>query len=189
MKNKKIFGFTLFVFIIIGFWGILIYNDIVKAENETNEWKANVETVLQRRFDLIPNIVNVVKGYAHHEKATFSAVVQARSNVENILKEIKAKKYLQKNDMEILSTNQNQLKGMLNKMFALVENYPKLKVNSNFLALQSQLEGTENRINVARQRYNNSIKHYNTKIAVIPGLIIAKLFGFKKRILFKRSAI
>jgi len=166
---------------IVGVWFILVYNGLVKSEKAVEEAKAQIETVLQRRLDLIPNLVETVKGYAAHEREVLIAVTQARSKAQGILEEVSRKKSLGKEDFTALAASQSDLTGTLKSLFALVENYPDLKASSNFLALQDQLEGTENRISVARQRYNYATRIYNMKITIFPGNILAPMFGFEEK--------
>ncbi len=173
---------TLIVIVaLIGVWFIFVYNGLVKSDKAVDEAKGQIETVLQRRLDLIPNLVETVKGYAAYEKGALTAVTQARTNAQRVLKEISSKKSIGKEDFAALTASQSNLMGTLKSLFALVENYPDLKASQNFLALQDQLEGTENRIAVARERYNYAVRIYNTKITVFPGNIIAPVFGFEEK--------
>ena len=149
------------------------------------EAKAQIETVIQRRLDLIPNLVETVKGYAQHEREVLLKVTQARAKAQTLLEKISSKKSLTKEDLAALSASQSELTRTLKSLFALVENYPDLKASINFLALQDQLEGTENRIAVARQRYNYAVRIYNTKIKTFPGNIIAPMFGFEEKDYFE----
>lgn len=183
MKKQAMLPLVIILLIVavagIGF--VLIYNGLVKAEKGVEEAKAQIETVYQRRLDLIPNLVETVKGYAKHEKETLIAVVEARNKAQGILEEIGAEKSLNKEQMAKLSASQSELTGVLKTIFALVENYPGLRASTNFLTLQDQLEGTENRISVARQRYNSSVRFYNTKVATFPRNIVASIFGFQEK--------
>ena len=169
---------------IIAFWAISGYNSLVSMdENVSNQW-ANVETQYQRRADLIPNLVNTVKGYAAHEKETLEGVMAARSQATQIK--------VDPTDLtpEKLAENQKaqgQLATALGKLLAITENYPDLKANQNFLELQAQLEGTENRINVARKNFNDAAKAYNTAIRRFPKNILAGMFGFDKRSYFEAA--
>ncbi|MFC1703316.1 LemA family protein [Candidatus Omnitrophota bacterium] len=165
----------------IGGFLILNYNGIVKLDKIVEESQAQIEVVCQRRLDLIPNLVETVKGYAAHEKETFTAITQARSRAQGVLDGIKGKDSLVKEDFMALAASQSQLTSTLKSLFALVENYPVLQASTNFLALQDQLEGTENRISVTRQRYNSSVRGYNTKITMFPGNIVAPMFGFEEK--------
>jgi len=174
--------------IILGVFGIgliLTYNSLVKSEKAVEEAKAQIETVIQRRLDLIPNLVETVKGYAQHEREVLLKVTQARAKAQGLLEKISSKKSLTKEDFIALSASQSELTKTLKSLFALVENYPDLKASTNFLALQDQLEGTENRIAVARQRYNYAARIYNTKIETFPGNIIAPMFGFGEKNYFE----
>lgn len=164
---------------------VFMYNGLVKAEKRVEEAKAQVEVVCQRRLDLIPNLVEIVKGYAEHEKETLTAVTAARNKVQDVLEGMAEVKTINKEQMTELASSESQLSGSLTTLFALVENYPNLKASMNFLTLQDQLEGTENRISVTRQRYNSLVRFYNTKTAKFPSNIIAGMFGFKEKEFFQ----
>ena len=158
------------------------YNSMVmQEEGVTSAW-SQVENVYQRRMDLIPNLVNTVKGYAAHESETFKAITEARASVGSIkmtpemLNDAAAMAKFQK--------AQTGLGGALQKLMVVQERYPDLKANQNFLALQSQLEGTENRIAVERKRFNDAAKAYNTTIRLFPKNILANMFGFDKKAYF-----
>lgn len=152
---------------------ILIYNGIIKTKNQSNESWAQIETQMQKRFDLIPNLVETVKGYANHESSTYKAITEARAaaNTANNSGEV--------NDV----INANSKLGLA--INAVSENYPQLKANENFLSLQETLTHTEESISAARRMYNNSIMEYNNKIQTFPNNIIASLFGFKEGQLFE----
>lgn len=162
---------------------VSMYNGIVTKHQGVEESWANIETTLQRRYDLIPNLVNTVKGYATHEKETLQGVVEARAkalntNINVDLTDPKA--------MESIMQMQGSLEGVLGKLMAIAESYPDLKASQNFLDLQSQLEGTENRINVARTRYNANVKEFNSKIMRFPTNIVNNIFlNFEKFQYFK----
>jgi LemA protein len=161
------------------------YNTMVKErEAVTAQW-ANVETAYQRRADLIPNLVNTVKGYANFEQQTLTAVVEARAKATSI--QVNAND-LKEEDIAKFQAAQNELKGALSRLLATVENYPDLKANQNFLELQAQLEGTENRISVERNKYNQLAQQYNAHIQSFPALITAKIFGFQAKPYFKADA-
>ncbi|WP_420579820.1 LemA family protein [Reichenbachiella sp.] len=157
------------------------YNNMVTMdEGVTAQW-ANVETQYQRRADLIPNLVSTVKGYAAHEKETLEAVVQARAKATSTT--IDAGN-LNAASMQQFQEAQSGLSSALSRLLVTVEKYPDLKANQNFLELQAQLEGTENRIAVERRRFNESVQGYNTYIRKFPNTIFAGMFGFEKKVAF-----
>lgn len=169
---------------VIAIWAISGYNSLVGMdENVSNQW-ANVETQYQRRADLIPNLVNTVKGYAAHEKETLEGVIAARSQATQIKVDPTD---LTPEKLAEYQKAQGQLATALGKLLAITENYPDLKANQNFLELQAQLEGTENRINVARKNFNDAAKAYNTTIRRFPKNILAGMFGFDKRTYFEAT--
>lgn len=169
---------------VIAIWAISGYNSLVGMdENVSNQW-ANVETQYQRRADLIPNLVNTVKGYAAHEKETLEGVIAARSQATQIKVD---PTNLTPEKLAEYQKVQGQLATALGKLLAITENYPDLKANQNFLELQAQLEGTENRINVARKNFNDAAKAYNTTIRRFPKNILAGMFGFDKRAYFEAA--
>ena len=169
---------------VIAIWAISGYNSLVGMdENVSNQW-ANVETQYQHRADLIPNLVNTVKGYAAHEKETLEGVIAARSQATQIKVDPTD---LTPEKLAEYQKAQGQLATALGKLLAITENYPDLKANQNFLELQAQLEGTENRINVARKNFNDAAKTYNTAIRRFPKNILAGMFGFDKRAYFEAA--
>lgn len=169
---------------IIAIWAVSGYNSLVGMdENVSNQW-ANVETQYQRRADLIPNLVNTVKGYAAHEKETLEGVIAARSQATQIKVDPTD---LTPEKLAEYQKAQGQLATALGKLLAITENYPDLKANQNFLELQAQLEGTENRINVGRKNFNDAAKTYNTAIRRFPKNILAGMFGFDKRAYFEAA--
>ena len=181
MKKTSIL-ITAAVAAVLILWAVTGYNGLVSLdESVSNQW-ANVETQYQRRADLIPNLVNTVKGYAAHEQETLQSVIAARSQATQIkvnpdeLTPEKLAEYQQA---------QGQLAAALGKLLAISERYPDLKANQNFLELQAQLEGTENRINVARKNFNDAARQYNTAIRRFPRNLLAGLFGFDKRAYFE----
>lgn len=183
---KKWLPFIVIVVIIIGIfrWGVGLNNTMVeKQETAKTQW-ANVESAYQRRSDLIPNLVNTVKGYADFEKETLESVIQARANAtkttidpSNITPE----------QMAAFQESQNSLSGALSRLMVVVERYPDLKANQNFLELQSQLEGTENRINVERNRFNEQAKDYNIFIKKFPASVVAGFLNFDPMALFQAA--
>lgn len=185
MKKNKGLIITVVVIVLVALWGILSYNGLVGMdENVSNKW-ANVETQYQRRSDLIPNLVNTVKGYAKHESQTLEAVMAARSQATQVKID---PSNCTPQQLAAYQKAQGDVTTALGKLLAITENYPDLKANQNFLELQSQLEGTENRINVARKDFNDSAKEYNTSLRRFPRNIIASMFGFEKRNYFEAEA-
>lgn len=181
MKNKTLW-IILGIVAIVVVWCIASYNGLVgKQEGVTTEW-ANVETQYQRRADLIPNLVNTVKGYAAHEQSTFEAVTDARTRATSI--NIDAEGLTPEAMAEYMKA-QNEVGSALGRLIAVAESYPDLKANQNFLELQSQLEGTENRIAEARRKYNNVARAYNQSIRRFPTNIVAGIFGFDRKPLFE----
>lgn len=185
MKKNKGLIITIVVIVLVALWGISSYNGLVGMdENVINKW-ANVETQYQRRSDLIPNLVNTVKGYAKHESQTLEAVMAARSQATQVKID---PSNCTPQQLAAYQKAQGDVTTALGKLLAITENYPDLKANQNFLELQSQLEGTENRINVARKDFNDSAKKYNTSLRRFPRNIIASMFGFEKRNYFEAEA-
>lgn len=182
---KKSLIIIIAIVAIVAMWGISAYNGLVSMdENVSTQW-AQVETQYQRRSDLIPNLVNTVKGYATHEKETLEGVIAARSQATQItvnpseLTPEAIAKYQQA---------QGAVTSALGRLLAISESYPELKANQNFLELQAQLEGTENRINVARNNFNEAAREYNTAIRRFPKNLIAGISGFDKRPYFEAEA-
>ena len=176
MKNVWIIiGALVAIFIL---YCVTTYNGLVGSQEAVNQQWAQVQTVYQRRLDLIPNLVATVKGYAKHEQSTLLAVTEARAKATQIKIDMgsaspeQLKAYLQ---------SQQQVSSSLSKLLAVVERYPDLKASQNFLALQNQLEGTENRISVERHRFNDAVKKYNVSIRKFPRVTIAHLFNFTQK--------
>lgn len=185
MKKNKGLIITIVVIVLVAIWGISSYNGLVSMdENVSNQW-ANVETQYQRRSDLIPNLVNTVKGYAKHESETLESVMQARSQATQVKID---PSNCTPQQLAAYQKAQGDVTTALGKLLAITENYPDLKANQNFLELQSQLEGTENRINVARKDFNDTAKKYNTSLRRFPRNIVASMFGFEKRNYFEAEA-
>ncbi|EHJ38770.1 LemA family protein [Leyella stercorea DSM 18206] len=185
MKKNKGLIITIVVIALVAIWGISSYNGLVSMdENVNNQW-ANVETQYQRRSDLIPNLVNTVKGYAKHESQTLESVMAARSQATQVKID---PSNCTPQQLAAYQKAQGDVTTALGKLLAITENYPDLKANQNFLELQSQLEGTENRINVARKDFNDTAKKYNTSLRRFPRNIIASMFGFEKRNYFEAEA-
>ncbi len=171
--------------VLVAGWAIGVNNQIVRLEQNVNEKSAQVQNVYQRRADLIPNLVETVKGFATQERTVLNEVVSARARASSIQLTPEAL-----NDPEALrrfQAAQNQLGGALSRLLVTVERYPELKSNQNFLALQSQLEGTENRITVERQRYNEAVREYNTRLRLFPGSLVAAMRGFREKAFFEAA--
>ena len=182
MNKSKSTWIILGVVAVIALWAISSYNGLVGQEEDMEKYWANVEAQYDRRANLVPNLANVVKGYAKHEEKVGTEVTEARTkmgqikiNAENMTDEQIAK----------FQKAQDQMSGALSKLMAVSEAYPELKANQNFLDLQSQLEGTENRITKAVTDFNDAAKEYNTKVRKFPTSIFAGIFGFKTKPHFK----
>ena len=181
-KKNKGMVITLAVIAVIALWSISAYNGMVGMDEGVQGKWADVETQYQRRSDLIPNLVNTVKGYAAHEKETLAAVVQARSEATSVKID---PTNMTAEQMAQYQQAQNGVSSALGKLLVVVEKYPDLEANQNFLELQAQLEGTENRITVARRNFNEAAKEYNTAIRRFPKNILAGMFGFEKKAYFE----
>lgn len=169
-------GALILLLILIGvliIMGIAIYNSLIQLRNRCENAWAQVDVQLRRRYDLIPNLVETVKGYARHEREVFERVTEARTRAIN------ASTVAEQGQAE------NQLTSALKSLFAVVENYPELKANQNFLLLQEELAGTESKIAFARQFYNDSVMKYNIRLQVFPARLIAQWFGFKPKEYFE----
>lgn len=166
----------------LAMWVISAYNGMVKMDESVSTAWSNVENQYQRRTDLIPNLVNTVKGYAAHEKETFEAVVSARSKATQMTVD---PENLTPEKLQEYQKAQGEIGAALGRLLAITENYPELKANENFKELQAQLEGTENRISVERRNFNEVARTYNTSIRTFPKSILAGMFGFDKRPYFE----
>ncbi|MHC1707008.1 MAG: LemA family protein [Bacteroidales bacterium] len=178
-------GVVLIVLVILVLSGVGAYNGLVSREEGVNSQWAQVENVYQRRADLIPNLVETVKGYANFEKQTLTDVIEARSKATAV--NINPEK-LDAQSLQLFQQNQANLSSALAKLMVVVERYPDLKANQNFLELQAQLEGTENRISVERKKFNESAQSYNTYIRKFPKNLFASMFGFEKKAYFEAEA-
>ena len=187
MSIKKNLGWIIPVgiLVVVVLWAIGGYNGMVKMDEQVQNSWANVETQYQRRADLIPNLVSTVKGYAKHEQQTLEDVVKARSEATQV--KVDAEN-LTPEKLAAFQKAQSGVSSALGRLLAVAENYPDLKANQNFLELQSQLEGTENRITVARKDFNDTAKSYNQAIRQFPNNILAGLFGFEKKSYFEAEA-
>jgi LemA protein len=166
-------------------WGVGINNQLVRLEQGVNETSAQVQNVYQRRADLIPNLVETVKGFAAQERAVLTEVTEARAKATGI--QLTPQTLNDPKAMERFQAAQGQLSGALSRLLVVVEKYPELKSNQNFLQLQSQLEGTENRIAVERRRFNEAVRDYNTRLGLAPGSIVARLLGFTPKAYFEAA--
>lgn len=161
------------VLIAVALWFVAIYNGLIKLKVRTNEAWSDIDVQLKRRYDLIPNLISTVKGYATHERELFEKVTQARANAMNA------------QNPEQKAGAENMLSGALKSLFAVSENYPQLKANENFLELQRELSDTENKIQASRRFYNANVRDLNTKILVFPDSIVAGILNIQKREFFE----
>lgn len=166
------------IVVIIGFFFVIVYNGLVRLRNQVKNAWAQIDVQLKRRHDLIPNLVETVKGYASHERETLDSVTAARNLAQSAVgKGVGAQ-----------SKAEGELSGALSRLLAVAENYPNLKANENFLALQEELTSTENKIAFSRQFYNDSVLSYNNKTQMFPSNIIAGMTGFKESEFFEVEA-
>lgn len=181
------------VLIVVGVLALLIlpvvgqYNRVVGLQEGVDSQWGNVENVYQRRADLIPNLVETVKGYAEHERETLEAVVQARAKATQVSTELTPEAMNDPQALQRFQAAQNELGSALGRLMVVVERYPDLKANQGFLDLQAQLEGTENRIAVERRRFNELGQGYNTAIRRFPMSLVAGMFGFDKKAYFEAA--
>ena len=165
----------LVIVVLIVLWLVGVYNSLVKLRNKVRNQFSQIDIQLKKRFDLIPNLVETVKGYAKHESETFEKVINARNSYTNA-----------KSDGEKIEAA-NEMTQAVRGLLALAESYPELKANTNFLSLQSDLKEIEDKIGYARQFYNDSVMVYNNKIQVVPSNIVAGMFGFREEKLFEAA--
>jgi LemA protein len=165
------------VVVLLLVWGLTSYNKLVRQRNQVDAAWAQIDVQLKRRYDLIPNLVETVKGYAAHERGTLDAVVQARNTAVSVAEQGAATR----------AQAENALTQTLGRLFALAEAYPNLKANENFLSLQGELSGTEDKIAYSRQFYNSSVQTYNTSVQSIPTNIVAGIGSFRTRDLFQAA--
>lgn len=175
MKKGMIIAIVVGLIVILGIALISANNNLVTMEAEVDAAMSNIDTNLQRRADLIPNLVNTVKGYAAHEKEALDSVTEARANLAGA------------STVEEKAAADSALTSALNNLLVIVENYPDLKASENFTQLADELAGTENRIATARRDYNDAVKSYNTAIRKFPNSLIASLFGFTQKQYFQAS--
>lgn len=166
-------GSVLFLILILVFWWIGCYNGLIRLKNQAEEGYSTMDVYMKKRYDLIPNLVETVKGYAKHEKSALEGVMQARYAC------------MSANDPEEKLKQENMLAGTLKTLFSVAENYPDLKANQNFIDLQDSLRGIESEIASARKYYNGCVRMFNTKIEVFPSNIVARHYRFEKKVLFE----
>ncbi len=162
--------------VLIGLWFVMTLNRLIALRNRKDDQWAQIDVQLKRRFDLIPNLVETVKGYAKHEKDTFNEIVKARNSFEKAT------------TPEAEMKSANELTKAVTHLFALAEAYPELKANENFLSLQADLKDTEDKISIQRQFYNDTVLNYNNKVEMVPSNIVASMMGFKKALFFEIEA-
>ena len=184
MKGSRSVIIIIVLLVLAVLWGFGIYNRLVGKEEAVTESWAQVENVYQRRADLIPNLVATVKGYAEFEQQTLTQVIEARAKATGITVD---PKNLDAQSFQQFQQAQDGLSSALSRLMVVVERYPDLKANQNFLELQSQLEGTENRITVERKRFNEVARDYNTTVRRFPGNLIAGLLGFSSKAYFEAA--
>jgi LemA protein len=188
MKNKRVITWVIIILVVLILGGSCknIYNKMVNLREQVSREWANVENQYQRRLDLIPNLVATVKGYAEHEQETFTRVVEARARATSVTID---PANLTAESIQQYSAAQGELSSALSRLLAVVENYPDLKANQNFLELQAQLEGTENRIAVERKKFNDTTTEYNRYIKGFPPVLFAGILGFKEKPYFNAEPL
>ncbi|MCR5260706.1 MAG: LemA family protein [Candidatus Gastranaerophilales bacterium] len=176
MTQSQLMTFLpIIILAVIFIWVVMVYNGLVVLKNQVKNAWSQIDVQLKRRYDLIPNLVETVKGYAAHEKSALEAVIKARQTAINI------------DNVKDKAVAENALSGALKSLFAVAENYPDLKANENFLQLQEEITSTENKISYARQFYNDSVLEYNNKKEMFPTNMIATIFNFEHRDFFEAS--
>jgi LemA protein len=178
MKNRNLIIALVVIVAILGIWSVNSYNSLVSAEEGVDAQWSQVENVYQRRADLIPNLVNTVKGYADFEQQTLTDVIEARSKATSVQID---PSNISEASIQQFQAAQDQLSGALSRLLVTIERYPDLKANKSFLELQAQLEGTENRITVERNKFNEQARIYNTSIRRFPKNLFAGMFNFDRK--------
>ena len=173
MRTMTAIWVVLGLVVLVGLYLVVAYNGLIRLRNRIENAWSQIDVQLQRRYDLIPNLVETVKGYATHERGVFEEVTRARANAINA------------QGVTNQAQAENAITGALKSLFAVAEAYPDLKANQNFLALQEELSGTEGRIAYSRQFYNDTVQRYNTKIQSVPTVFIARTFRFSEREYFE----
>ena len=182
--NKGLIG-VIAVVVLALIYGVSVNNSLVELDEASNKAWANVQAAYQRRADLIPNLVATVKGYAAHEKETLEAVIEARAKASQIT--IDPSKATPE-QLQAYANAQGELSQALGRLLAVSESYPDLKANQNFMSLQVELEGTENRINESRRQFNSAVETYNVAVRQFPGSVVASIIGFNKKAMFEADA-
>jgi len=182
-----VIGLVVVAIVVVGLvgWAVSVNNDLVRLEQSVNATWAQVQNVYQRRADLIPNLVETVKGFAAQERTVLTEVTQARASASAI--QLTPEALNDPKALQNFQAVQNQLSGALSRLLVTVERYPELKSDKNFLNLQTQLEGTENRITVERQRYNEAVRDYNTRLRLFPTSLVAGMLGFRPKAFFEAT--
>jgi LemA protein len=182
-----VIGLVVVAIVVVGLvgWAVSVNNDLVRLEQSVNATWAQVQNVYQRRADLIPNLVETVKGFAAQERTVLTEVTQARASASAI--QLTPEALNDPQALQKFQAVQNQLSGALSRLLVTVERYPELKSDKNFLNLQTQLEGTENRITVERQRYNEAVRDYNTRLRLFPTNLVAGMLGFGAKAFFEAT--
>lgn len=184
MKMSKNSWIGLGALAVIVMWAISTYNGMVSLDEGVNKAWGNVQADYQRRYDLIPTLVNTVKGYAAHEEKVFMEVTEARNKATQMTLQVDSMGNFDEAYMERFKKAQAELQGSLSRLMAITENYPELKANEQFMKLQDQLEGTENRIKESRKAFNEAVEPYNKKVRQFPGSLLSGIFGFSPKPMF-----
>lgn len=176
---------VLIILLVIIFWGISIYNNLIRLKNQVKNAWSQIDVQLQRRYDLIPNLVETVKGYMKHERGTLEDVIEARNTGMKAKEQLKSEDVPKGEAMQKLIGAETMLKGALGNIFALAENYPDLKANTTMIELQEELRTTENKVAFSRQSYNDQAMKYNTTQEQFPAVLLASTFGHSQAELYK----
>jgi LemA protein len=187
MARGLVIALVVVVVLVLGFagWAVSVYNQLVTLDQGVNEKWAQVQNVYQRRADLIPNLVETVKGFAAQERTVLEEVTRARASASAVT--LTPEALADPRALQRFQEAQGALSGALSRLLVTVERYPELKSNQNFLALQTQLEGTENRIAVERRRFNESVRDYNTRLRLFPGSVVGGAAGFRAKAFFEAA--
>jgi LemA protein len=186
MRASLIALLVVVVLLVVGIgWAISVNNQLVRLDQGVAETWAQVQNVYQRRADLIPNLVETVKGFAAQERTVLTEVTEARARATGV--QLAPQALNDPKALERFQAAQNQLSGALGRLLVVVERYPELKSNQNFLALQTELAGTENRIAIERRRFNQTVREYNTRLGLFPGSLVARVVGYQPKAFFEAA--